>query len=82
MSFIIPVLAIIWIPGILGLTVSRRGEVRLLSRGVQGHVTHVHKCYLHFFRYNIGSAFDMVEYLDRVSYGTHLLFIRPPSHAA
>jgi len=28
--FIIPILAIIWIPGILGLTASRRGEVRFL----------------------------------------------------
>ena len=28
--FIIPVLAILWIPGIIGLTASRKGEVRFL----------------------------------------------------
>ena len=78
MLFIIPVLAIIWVPGILGLTASQRGEVRLLSRGVRGHVR---KCYLHLFRYNMGSAFDMVEYMAGVvwssvtviSYGPHLM---------
>jgi hypothetical protein len=44
--FIVPVLAIIWIPGILGLTVSRRGEVRLLSYGLQGRQG---KC-IYFYR--------------------------------
>jgi hypothetical protein len=28
--FIIPVLAILWIPGIVGMTASRKGEVRFL----------------------------------------------------
>ena len=37
----------------------------MLPRGVQGHVR---KCYLHIFRYNMGSAFDMVEYMAGVSY--------------
>jgi hypothetical protein len=70
--FIIPVLAIIWIPGILGLTVSRKGEVRsLLSYGLHGQVDkRICICT------DLGSAFDMVEYMAKRCMGRYdrLLF--------
>jgi hypothetical protein len=57
--FITPVLAIIWIPGIVGLTASHRGEVRFLFHS--GSV--VMWIILISIFADMGSAFDMVEYM-------------------
>ena len=59
--FIIPVLAILWIPGIIGLTSSRRGEVRYLF-----HLEfHGHADQSIFIFTDMGSAFDMVEHMAK-----------------
>ena len=59
--FIIPVLAILWIPGIIGLTSSRRGEVRYLFHpGLHGHVDQSISIFA-----DMGSAFDMVEHMAK-----------------
>jgi hypothetical protein len=57
--FIIPVLAILWIPGIVGLTASPRGEVRFLLHS--GFVV----MWINLFSIfaDMGSTFDMVEYM-------------------
>ncbi len=70
--FIIPVLAILWIPGILGLTASRKGEVRFRLFGLPGHVG---KSIFIFFA-DMGSAFDMVEHMAKRRMGRydHVLF--------
>jgi hypothetical protein len=55
--FIVPILAIIWIPGILALTVSPKGEVRPLCSTPRFRATYF------LFVLDMGSAFDLVEHL-------------------
>ena len=76
--FIIPILLIIWIPGILSFTASPRGKVRhLLPYALQGPGANV------FFT-DMGSRFDMVEHLAerRLGWYDHLRVIskRPRFH--
>ena len=59
--FIVPVLAIVWIPGIIGLTASRRGEVR--SRLHPGFMAMWINLFSIFV--DMGSAFDMVEHMAK-----------------
>ena len=79
----VPVLAIIRIPGTLGLRPppTPEGGGSITSHGVQGHVR---KCYLYLFRHNMGGTSDMVGYMAGVSYGDTVMcyFIRLPSRAA
>jgi hypothetical protein len=55
--FIVPILAIIWIPGILALTVSPKGEVDPLCNTPRFRAAY------HRFLIDMGSAFDLVEHL-------------------
>jgi hypothetical protein len=59
--FIIPVLAILWIPGIIGLTASHRGEVRFLFHS--GFMV----MWINLFSIfaDMGSAFDLVEHMAK-----------------
>jgi hypothetical protein len=69
--FIIPILLIVWIPGILSFTASPSGKVRrLLPYALQGPRTNV------FFT-DMGSRFDMVEHLAerRLGWYDHLRVI-------
>ena len=59
--FIIPVLGIVWIPGIIGLTASPRGEVRFLFHS--GFMVMWKKSISIFA--DMGSTFDMVEHMAK-----------------
>ena len=55
--FIVPILIIVWIPGILAVTVSPNGEVSSLCNTPSFRATHF------LFSLDMGSAFDLVEHL-------------------
>lgn len=69
--FIIPVLAILWIPGIIGLTTSPRGEVRCLFHS--GCMVMWEILFTIFV--DMGSPFDMVEHMAKRRLGRYAYFI-------
>ena len=55
--FIVPILALIWIPGILSFTASPRGKVGPLCNTSRFRETHL------LFLLDMGSALNLVEHL-------------------